>query len=105
MYSVTSKLSSLLDETLTWESADAWARDHGLDVITLAETVPGLQHINLDLLEDGRTVVRTATYDSVQSRLDHVNSGGTLPSLRRPGYFSVTFVEETEPTPAASFSA
>lgn len=100
MYTVTAKVTSLLEADLTWSTAEDWAAAHNFDVIAIVDAVPGLKAINLDLQADGRSVIRTATYESLDSRLAHVSGGDSLalPNLRNPGVFSVEFIEESEPT-------
>ncbi|MDA9302685.1 hypothetical protein N9578_00585 [bacterium] len=98
MYTLKSKMSSLLSAEQTWEDTSAWEAAHSISCDAIVAEVPGLTSVVLELQADKRSVIRTLTYDDVDARNSHFFNDA-MPTLRKPGLFAVEFIEESEETP------
>lgn len=98
MYTLKSKMTSLLSADQTWEDTASWQTAHSISFDDLMEEIPGLTSVVLELEADKRSVIRTLTYENVEARNTHFGTD-SMPTLRKPGIFSVEFIEESEETP------
>jgi hypothetical protein len=90
-----------VDPDKLYSSVEEWEFFNYHDSEGLTNTVPGLTNIELVLEDNNHSVVRTMTYDSVDSRNAHATDY-SLPSGRDPDYYTNVFLEESEPTPDRS---
>ena len=90
-----------VDSDRLYTSVEEWEFFNYHDGSAMTDEVPGLTSVELVLEENGHSVVRTMTYDSVDSRNAHATDY-SLPSGRNPDYFTNQFLEESEPTPDRS---
>lgn len=101
-YTIVTKLTPH-DRSLVFENTADWENANDFFCDEMVESVPGLTSCTLELQADGKSVIRTMVYESVDARVAHA-SNKTLLGGRRPEFFTNTHISESEPTPSGEFS-